>query len=155
MREEELFKAPPVGLCQRLLLFYCRPRSRPWLLTVWEEDTAACGWRRIFLAVAGFDISTIVVTSLFGIMAVIVSSFAIMTMTAFSFAIKIDSSLVLISLRLASLGGTPIPTTTGTPMVIPLMTTDQVTITSIGPLWPCQCSLNLPDAAITMALLTG
>ena len=80
---------------------------------------------------------------------------------AFSFAIKIDSSLVLISLRLASLGGTPIPTrtpiptTTVTPTVIPLMTTDQVTITSIGPLWPCQCSRNLPGVAITMALLTG
>lgn len=89
------------GLCQRLSLLYCRPRSRPRLLTVWEEegweeDTAACGWRRIFLAVADLDISTIVVTSLFGIMAVTVSSFAI----------KIDSSLVLISLRLASLGGT-------------------------------------------------
>lgn len=83
--------------------------------------------------------------SLFGIMAMIVSSFAI----------KIDSSLVLISLRLASLGGTRIPTTMGTPTVIPLMTTDQLTITSIGPPWPCQCSLNLPGAAITMALLTG
>ena len=82
------------------------------------------------------DTLTIVVTSLFGIMAVTVSSFAIMTMTAFSFAIKIDSSLVLISLRLASLGGTPIltriPTMMGTPTVIPLMTTDQVTII-IGP----------------------
>ena len=50
---------------------------------------------------------------------------------------------------------TRIPTMMGTPTVIPLMTTDQVTITSIGPLWPCQCSLNLSGAAITMALLTG
>jgi hypothetical protein len=49
----------------------------------------------------------------------------------------------------------PIPTTTGTFTIIPLMTTDHVTITGIGPLWPCQCNRNLPGAAINMALLTG
>ena len=60
----------------------------------------------------GFGHFDHLVTLLFGIMAV----------TAFSFAIKIDSSLVLISLRFASLGGTCTPTTTGPPMVIPLIT---------------------------------
>jgi hypothetical protein len=84
----------------------------------------------------------------------------LIVMTVSSFAITIVSSLLLISLRLASLGGTPIlipmPTpTTGTPTVIPLMTTDRVTITGIGTHWPCQCNRNLPGEAITMALLTG
>ena len=49
----------------------------------------------------------------------------------------------------------PYPYYDGDPMVIPLMTTDQVTMTSIGPLWPCQCSRNLPGGAITMDPLTG
>ena len=79
----------------------------------------------------------------------------------FSFAIKIVSSLLLIFLRLAFLGGTPtrIPMlttpTSGTLTIIPPLTTDKVMITGIGTLWPCQCNRNLPSAAITMALWTG
>jgi hypothetical protein len=51
-----------------------------------------------------------------------------------SFTTVISSS-VLISLRLASLGGTPTTTTTRT--IIPTMTTDRLTITSIGTIWLC------------------
>src|SRR5260370_18007349 len=153
------------GLWQRPSLLYCRPRSRPRVRIVWEEaweeDTAACGWHRIFLAVADLimhlDISTIVMTSLFGITTLTGSGTAILiAMTVSSFIITIVSSLLLISLHLASLGGTriptpmptPTPTTTGTPLPIPLMTTAQVTITVIRPLWAFQCNRNLPRVPI-------
>ena len=72
-----------------------------------------------------------------------------------SFIIRTVSFSVLISFRLASLGGTPTPTITTTRTIIPIMTMDRLTITSIGTIWLCQSNRNLPGAAITTALLTG
>jgi hypothetical protein len=68
------------------------------------------------------------------------------------------TSSVLISLRLASLGGTPTLTTT-TPIttthtITPSMTTDQLTITSIGTIWLSPSNRNLHGAAITRERLT-
>ena len=98
------------------------------------------------------DVLTIVMTSLFGITTLTGSGTAILIAMIVSFTIVMTSS-VLISLRLASLGGTPTTTTTLT--IIPIMTTDQLTITSIGTIWLCRSNRNLHGAVITRARLTG
>ena len=87
-----------------------------------------------------------------------------------SFIIRTVSFSVLISFRLASLGGIPgtpltmditlltmaiTPLTMGTPTILPILAADRLSITSIGLIWPCQCNRSLPGAAITTGRLTG
>jgi hypothetical protein len=95
---------------------------------------------------------------------------ALLTTIGSSFIIRTVSFSVLISFRLASLGGIPgipltmgiilltiaiTPLTMGTPTILPILAAGRLSITSIGLVWPCQCSRSLPGAAITMDRLTG
>jgi hypothetical protein len=102
---------------------------------------------------------------------------ALLTTIGSSFIIRTVSFSVLISFRLASLGGIPgipltmgiilltmgitlltiaiTPLTMGTPTILPILAAGRLSITSIGLIWPCQCSRSLPGAAITMDRLTG
>ena len=83
-----------------------------------------------------------------------------------SFIIRTVSFSVLISFRLASLGGTPgtrltlltmgiTPLTMATPTILPILAADRISITSIGLIWPRRCNRSLPGAAITTDRLTG
>jgi hypothetical protein len=118
-------------------LLYCRQRSRSRLPKVWEGDTAACGWHRIFLVVADLDISTAVMTSLFGIMAMTVSSLAVKIVSFF------NSLLGLF---------TRIPTTIHSP--IPIWNAHRITTISIWTILPRLCNRNPSVASPTMTRLS-
>ena len=123
----------------------------------WEADLVVL-WDP---GLVGLDFVTTIVSLITVSWTTIVSSFIIRTV----------SFSVLISFRLASLGGTPgtplTPLTMGitlltmaiTPltmaMILPILAADRISITSIGLIWPYQCNRSLPGAAITMGQLTG
>jgi hypothetical protein len=146
---------------------------------LWEADLVVLwdpGLVGLDFATTIVSLSTVVLLTTIGslttVSLTIIGSLTTVSLTTIgsSFIIRTVSFSVLISFRLASLGGTPgtlltmaitplttviTPLTTATPPIPPILVADRISITSIGLIWPCRCNRSLPGAAITMDRLTG
>ena len=127
----------------------------------WEADLVD------FVTTIGFLI-TVSLTIIGSLTTASLTMIGSLTTIGSSFIIRTVSFSVLISFRLASLGGTHgTPLTMGTTlltmaitpltmaMILPILAADRISITSIGLIWPRRCNRSLPGAAITTDRLTG
>ena len=137
------------------------------LMDQWEADLVVL-WDP---GLVGLDF-VMTIGSLITVSLTIIGSLTTVSLTTIgsSFIIRTVSFSVLISFRLASLGGIPgtpltmditlltmaiTPRIMGTPTILPILAADRISITSIGLIWPCRCNRSLPGAAITTDRLTG